>query len=305
MITFPTTLILGAGASVEYNFPTGQKLRDEIIKFLRDKSRFASSMTAQLWDGPKYDHVKAFLENFEGAQTRSIDQWLQINPSYQKIGKALIAEILIECEDRTFIDNQGDHWYRYLWDSIRTKSFEDLANNQLSIITFNYDKSLEEYLYSVIRSTYTDIREEDVISFVTNLDIVHTHGVISDLIWERKFSDGHYYSSDNREKHRLEHAIKSILIPDIDAVSIDTRKIASDYIHQSDRIVFLGFGYHQENLDILDLPLIPGRNTYLGTGYNLPPREIKRIREYFEPAKIQLGAPDVDIIRYLQSIDFG
>ena len=36
MITRPTVLILGAGSNVEYGFPTGDKLRVEIIRGLGD-----------------------------------------------------------------------------------------------------------------------------------------------------------------------------------------------------------------------------------------------------------------------------
>jgi hypothetical protein len=35
MITRPTVFILGAGASLEYGFPTGRGLRDQIVRELR------------------------------------------------------------------------------------------------------------------------------------------------------------------------------------------------------------------------------------------------------------------------------
>ena len=59
-------------------------------------------------------------------------------------------------------------------------SSNEFSEHALSIITFNYDRSLEEYLYRVLGALYNRDAEE----LVQGLSIIHVHGDLGPLDWE-------------------------------------------------------------------------------------------------------------------------
>jgi len=56
------------------------------------------------------------------------------------------------CEDKVVMFERGD-WYQYFCDKLNT-SFEEFDQNKISIITFNYDRSLEHSLFTALKNSY-------------------------------------------------------------------------------------------------------------------------------------------------------
>lgn len=75
MVKRPTVLILGAGASVDYDFPTGPELVQRIIPGLRDGGRLAPAILAS--DTGNSSQVTAFREDLIDSQRSSIDRFLR------------------------------------------------------------------------------------------------------------------------------------------------------------------------------------------------------------------------------------
>jgi len=61
MITQPTTLILGAGASADYQYPTGSRLKKEILLLLRGNPK--KSMLLRNYGNQH--KIKEFCDEFE------------------------------------------------------------------------------------------------------------------------------------------------------------------------------------------------------------------------------------------------
>ena len=75
-----------------------------------------------------------------------IDAFLTVGQSFN-VGKLAIAYCLMLFEDETKLyqpdgDLRGGNWYAYLVGKLDL-TFEEFGNNKLSIVTFNYDRSLE------------------------------------------------------------------------------------------------------------------------------------------------------------------
>ena len=152
MITTPIVLILGAGASAPYGFPIGDRLRKLILANLTHTSRKIIQPIVEL--GFTAQEIDTFRQAFDKSQQPSIDAFLEHrSDDYMEIGKLAIAATLIPFEREHLLLDQssndanhvflGDPWYQYLIERLTTKDPDHFRNHKLSIITFNYDRSLE------------------------------------------------------------------------------------------------------------------------------------------------------------------
>jgi hypothetical protein len=81
-----------------------------------------------------------------------IDHFLAWNESLRPIGKLLIAAVILECEAKRSVRDGG--WYRFLVHKLVYGCSEsaDILRNNVRFITFNYDASLENYLFAALTS---------------------------------------------------------------------------------------------------------------------------------------------------------
>ena len=119
MITEPTVLILGAGASQPYGFPSGRRL-----KALAEKNDQAVQVMLQKlgFDENTYHEFRNTL--FYSGQP-SVDAFLEHRPEFLNIGKASIAIRIIACEGTGKLFPEEMEWYEYLFNQkLRGSSFE-------------------------------------------------------------------------------------------------------------------------------------------------------------------------------------
>ncbi|MBK8340028.1 MAG: hypothetical protein IPK99_08545 [Flavobacteriales bacterium] len=95
------------------------------------------------------EQLSQFREDLDQAQTRSIDAFLERRQEYISLGKAAMAMQIRAFEAKQALFRQRNHWYQFLLDAIDAP-FEEIALNELSIVTYNYDRSLEAYLVACI-----------------------------------------------------------------------------------------------------------------------------------------------------------
>ena len=92
MIRKPTVLILGAGASIEYGFPSGEHLRREIVREIRGKNSNPQSLYSLIGH---LGHNDAALQRFAGlledSSLSSVDIFLEHRSDLAEIGKAATA----------------------------------------------------------------------------------------------------------------------------------------------------------------------------------------------------------------------
>ncbi len=154
MIETPTVLILGAGASKPYDYPLGIDLKDEIIRRLSKLQEYRETRSHRTWlDEFKFDFdfVDEFIRTFDESTRTSIDSFLNYHKTeYETIGKIAIVDIISSCENRKNLlkpedsspQEKNDYWYNYLAEFIYKCEFDDIADNKLSIISYNYDRSV-------------------------------------------------------------------------------------------------------------------------------------------------------------------
>src|SRR5688572_25502296 len=139
MIRKKTVLVLGAGASFDYGYPTGAGLKHKLIESLDNPGGLNKLQQTLIKSSFEQGHVQHFhhvLKHTSGFQ--SVDRLLEHRADLVQIGKAAIAWTLNQLENPGKLHGGG--WYPHLFKHLDcgADSFHD---NRLSVVTFNYDRS--------------------------------------------------------------------------------------------------------------------------------------------------------------------
>lgn len=255
MFSERTTLILGAGASCGYGYPIGHDLIDRIIEVCKGWSASNANGNAAMYGDRLgralrfYDplSIDSFLFHYE--QDQHLVAWAKI-----AIGKILFESArMSEFERRP---NSSENWYRLLWNAIVAgSSAEELASEHfplnLNIVTFNYDVSLEAFLYSRVTQQDSFFRTPQLQgAFLRKLSnsIHHVYGKILDYKWcGGTDSDSLYQIDDERLRNHYIDACQSRILL-VNERSASQYQAIRQCIQDATRIFFLGFAFDETNI---------------------------------------------------------
>lgn len=285
MIVNDVVLVLGAGASCDYGFPLGVKLKRDIIDYFSSGSN--RQALASMHSIP-VDFQLKFCDELKNSSLASIDSWLEGRPEYTELGKTAICFQIGKQEYRGRLEDRYDGhgsqsgWYHVLWQKMKAgaKTLKDLSENRISIVTYNYDRSLEEFLMKSAKATFGRSQEQCA-EYLNKIPIIHVHGQTGYLDWQanpRSLPVKHY-AGDSMDWEIAQECAKGIYIVH-DSDEGPNYKSARDLISKASAIYFLGFGYAYENLQRLSDGNENACKEILGT--------IKIISEY--PVHIREGS---------------
>ncbi len=287
MIDKKTVFVLGAGASCPYGYPSGVQLREEICLNLQNKYlNYINSL--QLDEGAKEDrreNSKYFIKTFNDSTTKSIDLFLARNSHLAETGKNIIAYTIFDAEIKSNFRERSKYpeqdWYFYLFGRL-TDGVIDLkklrritANSKVSFITFNYDRSLEQFLYESFRNSFTKAPKHEIVTIMDSIEIIHMYGCIAPLDWQDGEKGVAYKPSITESLlNRYSSNIKTIYEQNNDSELEDVEELLTD----AEQIFYLGFGYAEENMDILKVPETMNSSAYIyGTAFKSSAKEIQDI----------------------------
>jgi hypothetical protein len=245
ILTQRTVIVLGAGASCGVGYPTNADLVGNICrKFSRPNQYRDIALEAKLFSE---NDIESFVRDLSHSQYESIDQFLKDRPKYETFGRFAIAMEIIFGENEDPLMEMGRRsWYLRL----RTIIGNTPSSHKLSIITFNYDRSLEHYLYRAIKAA-TDWTDEKIAAEIGSLGILHVHGHVGALPWQS--SEGRWY--DNNLKGKDFFAASKEIVLAHDGPNEALTNSLQGLVENADRIYFFGFGFHHANLLKLGLPV--------------------------------------------------
>jgi len=310
MIRSPTVLVVGAGASVELGFPSGGELltqvaaaldlrRDYAGRYLSGRVEILEAFNRLQARSPGPDNSDAFgraafrLRDAAGV-ARSIDNAIDQNdgePLVAVAGKLAIALCILEAEAGSRLTSNkeplaphdlrplADTWImpfaQALTTDVRRSAVEHIFD-EVFVINFNYDRVVEEVVPSILATAYGMTLSEagDV---ARRLRIWHPYGQVGAWTSAATPSAGVPYGWVAREKLELLATELRTFTEGLEE-SIDLR-LAREALAQAERIIFIGFGFHRQNMEILQPRDDIAAKQVLGTVYREPAPAQEMIRD--------------------------
>lgn len=274
-----TLLVTGAGASAELSFPVGNKLKDSIrtltnvdwngleltgnkqfCRILEDLGRInCDGRLKSIIESCKHIHDNVLLSG-------SIDQFLsshQANPILVRCAKAAIAFEISKSETESHLNgntkssshtdfvNLKETYLPRLWARLQNGlPISDWCSyfENLRVVTFNYDRTLEQFLRLAL-TRFCRVNDDEAVRFISELPILHVYGNLGAL------SGGPDYCPYAPNLDQILRSTNRILTFS-ETVQENVREEIADYFRWADRIVFLGFSYANVNMDLF--PVVEG-----------------------------------------------
>jgi hypothetical protein len=280
MIRSKTTLIVGAGASCEIQLPSNEELLARIGQSF-DFSRFGTGtqtkdstllaqylqkMATRMGKGEADIHAAAERLRIASRLGRSIDGVLDqhdTDPMIVAAGKLAIAHFICQAEAKSILrltpripgdlPIQGaDTWLYQLGQLVTSgvpRSRVEQSLDNLSVISFNYDRSVEHFLpHAMVVAFGMTLKEAQQI-VAAKLNIVHPYGTVGRLPWQTgEAPDCEWGTEQPWNIHNLAQQIRtSAEVTREQQMLLKIRGMVSG----AKRLVFLGFGFQPQNVDLL------------------------------------------------------
>ncbi|MCK5038674.1 MAG: hypothetical protein KAS16_06195 [Thermoplasmata archaeon] len=288
-----TVFILGAGASMPFGFPSGDGLKDEIYNlfhreissdsFILNKKKVERNLSIMATNGYSQTEVLEFSTRLKRTPF-TIDEFLAQDNDYQGIGKYAISLALFPKEEEAiyWMFNSKDvfgepNWYQYLFRLFyKDVPYDEYHNQNIRFITFNYDRSLEYFLFESYANANKDV-DEKIAESLLESPVIHVYGKLGSLPWEDKKPSIPFGLNlvPGKEGNKPWQDIELYTMYEKEGlVHSSTEKI----LHEAENIYFLGFGFDKNNLNRLGFfdSNITAPDIW-ATAYDKTPPELGRI----------------------------
>lgn len=277
--------VIGAGASNEVNMPTGYDLKAAIAQALAFEvdnfGRLAGGdpkvreATYQLAQRPSASgDINSYLKSallIKGAmpQAPSIDNFIdshRADPKIAECGKLAIASEILKAEraSKLFVDpgniynrlkfeNVEETWFNAFFQLLTLNTQLEGISERLSrvtIVSFNYDRTLEHFLHQAIQNYY-GCSSDEAAKALASLVILHPYGSVGALPWQQLSTIAVPYGGDLGSSALL--SVASTLRTFTEGTNSAESQITQirNSVFDADTLVFLGFAYHELNLELL------------------------------------------------------
>ena len=296
MITRPTVLILGAAASMPYGFPSGPDLKKLVFRALSEWHNTRRLPALLQHNGHTVEKIKKFQFDLGRSPDYSIDAFLEHHEDYIVIGKEAIAGVLLPNEKDSYLfenwlsrdaEKLEGSWYQHLFNELVVDTnINRFEKNQLSVVTFNYDRSLEHFLFESLKSKFQGLQDCQCTAILSNIPIIHVYGSLGRLSWQKSDSDSEIpyntraISSQPEEMaERIRNAGESIkILHEYKRPTIELNK-AHELLREAERIYFLGYGYNPVNTKRLLPGLLIKKENMWGTAYKISPHLKRKLAQ--------------------------
>ena len=272
-------LIIGAGASnaLHPQFALGGGLLQQISDRVTDRTSVHQPYLSNLFKKLEFDYstlwdfVHHLDEYKRTAEFPSIDGFLDevslypefrtVKDKFIQIGKFSIMFHILGYEAELKNPQTGglkeDAWIHEIAKFIDEKSLLSKTNENdfdLKIITFNYDRNIEHFLFN---HTRFETRKNEIKSFIEK-SVSHVYGKIGDLKWqnEEKYFE---FGEDNSKADKIfsqKNSIDIMYLERMDRNEAENKK-ASLWIHSEETKKVCAFGF---NFDLINYRLLSLQN---------------------------------------------
>lgn len=280
MFKSKTVFVIGAGCSKELGFPLGNELKDHIASLVGIyfegglHLRSGDSHIVKVLD-QRARELKRNANDYYGAGriiaralplAISIDNFLEAHSNNEDLvycGKLGIARAILQSERGSPIYLKRSHekmdffstantWLaqlsRYLTEGVTLERIDAVFDN-VTFIIFNYDRSVETFLWHALQSYYNipAARAEEIL---LKAKFHHPYGTVGRLAWQS--GDAHMAEYGDDSLHNLSFIAEGIrtFSEEIDSAARNEmlRALGSARV-----LVFLGFSFIAQNMRLLEL----------------------------------------------------
>lgn len=298
MFRAKTVFVIGAGASVEVGLPMGPDLLKQIVQLTNVKFDYNQQKSGDInilealrlivGDGRDVaklnDHIRAGRQLGKSAQQAlSIDNVIDAleDPQVELVGKLGIVRAILKAEsassrfksvkevpDTLNLNKFDDCWYgsltKILTEEIRKSNFSYIFDN-FEIINFNYDRCLEHYL-PISLSSYYGLSLEAVREIMQGLKIHRPYGVAGRLPWQK--GDTPSVGFGEGSPRQLADVVQQVRTFTERVAEGEELAAMRDTLASADRVVFLGFAFHRQNVELLSQKMLD-HSEVVATAYQI------------------------------------
>jgi hypothetical protein len=330
-----TVFVIGAGASAEIGMPIGSELKKIISRALKFDTHYTDEISEE--KSVIVNAIKYYSENkkSQGTYNRnplhcaleiskalpladSIDNYLNSHRDDKDIeicGKIAIVFSILKSESKSKLFRKSndsivfssieDTWYISLFKKLvhncQLNDFIKRLKN-ITFITFNYDRSLEYFLFYAIKQYYR-IDEDKVVGIIDGIKIYHPYGRVGELPFQEGCCIDYGKLPDAQSLYGLSQLIKTFM-EGVDAESEEYQAITGS-LAVADRVIYLGFAYYAQNMDLLYPSIIDNKKMdgstlrYLNhvlcycTAYGFPESENDAIKQKIQSMDKRINSIEV------------
>lgn len=304
MLSRPTVVVVGAGASYELDLPLGVKLKDDIAavlnitfpdghsqktgdyqitEFMREiarerNERSINDLLAKCWLIRDAMPASLSIDNLLDAHRNDADIGL--------LGKLAIAKAILNAErssklfqrqfsERAFpLSDVAGTWllpmFQLLTEGVAKEDAGKIFDN-VTFIVFNYDRCLEAFLPIALKAYY-GFQDAEAAEIVGNATIIHPYGRVGDFGGNSLATVP--FGADRYNLRKVAEGIQTFSEGLRDA---SYREKIHDAMISADQIVFLGFAFHPLNMEILSVSAPSSVNKIFGTTVGLSDAAVRSI----------------------------
>ncbi|MGA7437246.1 MAG: hypothetical protein WBW32_03850 [Luteibacter sp.] len=275
-----TVFIVGAGASAELDFPLGNQLKG-IISNATD-IRYRDGYSLKSGDGDIVDAIRQHCRMngiadanpyyYAGREIAaalplaiSIDNYLEAhagNDRIELLGKLAIAKAILDSERNTPMYRKHDQgsvafdqlqksWLvplaRTLTEGV-VKSDAACTFQHVAFVIFNYDRSVEVFLWNALQ-TYYGIGSDAATKILSEARFHHPYGTVGQLPWQTGEAPQSFFGQDVTPQGLLD--IAAGILTFSEQVASERRATMLADIEAAETVVFLGFGFLEQNMRLL------------------------------------------------------
>ena len=275
MFSRPVVFIVGAGASAEFRMPAGGELKTKVaaaVNFGAAGTRHTGDQDLYklLTDRNKstdYDNAGRLLADVIPSFI-SIDEalnWFTSRSEILELGKiAIVREILTgerasrlfnasdvhSIPDADFDDTWLPHFLSMVMGSLNMEEAETAFRN-VTVINFNYDRTIEHYVYSALQRQF-GLHSKEAARVLSGLKMIRPYGQVGNLPWQDAESSVEFGMASGMNDYKrlaaLSQGIRTYTEGELVAALAAT---IQPQMERARMVVFLGFGFHQQNMTIL------------------------------------------------------
>lgn len=309
MINRKTVFILGAGAHVPYGLLDGSGLLEAILESLpRSSSNVTTPFAEFIFNLNSDTRTRRQLQEFRqaldlGGHT-SIDSFLATHAAregFTDIGKLAVAYHLLPLEF-TYSWSRGAQkydWMSFFFASMLTGCLSSvdslLASNNVDFVTFNYDRTLEDFLCTRVAHTY-NLKPAAAWEKVQKFKLVHVYGSLGEFDPRVITATGRPVNARDPMSHAsVRNAAESIRLMYEDRSEHSGIAEAMDLIRGAPYVCFLGFGFDPDNIKRLKLnECCAGKSGIFATRYRTADGDWGRVLQSMYPVAMNPSTAKFD-----------